>query len=225
MSEILAIRNKFLKNGFVRLPASTMGVGRGEIWFRHVSSSSEVAYVLSLDYKPSAKAYSVYAGVFCLEARSLVEELLPLVFESIAPIYSKLPLFFSRPCWHMFDAGRALNWDSVYVMPNPHQRSLWPNLFKDLFENFLNPVIFKIEDPLEIIDLLMHNDPPFEWQFGVPLLRASEIIALGRVCGVDRDELGDRINGLRGIIEPSIFGPNSYEDIIEMIFTSVFKTG
>lgn len=178
--------------------------------------------MLSLDYKPSAKAYSVHAGVFCREARSLVQEILPLIIESIAPIYSKLPLFFSRPCWHMFDAGRALNWDSVYVIPNPHQRNLWPFLFKDLFENFLDPVILKIKDPVEIIELLTRNDAPFEWQLGVPLLRASEIIALGKVCGVDRDELRDRIKGLREIIEASIVGPKSYEDVMEVIFNSFF---
>lgn len=222
MEETLAIRNAFLKKGFVRLPASTIGTSRGEIWYRHVASTNQVAYMISLDFKPSAKAYSVHAGVFCQEARSSVEKILPLVLESIAPIYSKLPLFFSRPCWHMFDAGRALNWESVYLIPNPHQRNLWPMLFEDLFENFLEPVLFKIKNPHEIIDLLCRNNPPFEWKFGVPLLRASEIVALGRVVGVDRGELRDRINGFREIIEPSIFGARTYEDVIEIIFHSIF---
>lgn len=177
---------------------------RGDLWYRHVASTAAVEHILYLSYKPAAKAYSVEVGVFNVGARDAVAQKLPALSRFIEPGYLASPILMERPCWHMFDAGRALAWESVFIIPTPRKREHWPQLFQSLFSDFIEQFFFSIRDGSGILELLLRNDPPFEWFMTNPVLRIAEIAALGKIEGIEPAVLISRLDALHEVISRRI---------------------
>lgn len=192
-------------------------VKKQDLWYKRSTSKNQVDSYLFLAYKPKAQAYSVHAGVASRDARLKVFAALDSIKEFADPIYFADSSYMERPCWHMFDAGRALDWSSVYVIPDPFDRSNWRNRFDDLINGFLAMHINGINNESKIIDLLLKNVAPFEWSLSNPVLRISEIVSMARASGVSIEELMLKASLLQHDISRSLFGPKSYANVMRSI--------
>ena len=221
MNVLKDVRQAFERRGYQKM-SEVESIGKGDIWYRHVSSTTSVVHVAYLSYKPSSKSYSVHIGAFNPAARDSVIGAMPSLSSFIAPIWLDDKFFLRRPCWHMFDAGRALGWDSIYVIPNPNDREGWSVLFESLFENFIEPIFFEIHNALGVQTLLLRDDPPFEWKYTSSIVRAAEVISLGRESGIDRSTLLERLDPCRSVISRNIYGEKRYEDMVEVLFDQLY---
>jgi hypothetical protein len=219
MDYLASIRNAFEAKGYERF--EFVAPIPGDIWFKHVLSNSVVEHVLCLSYKPTAKAYSVHVGAFNADARNAVVQKLPQLERFIEPDYLASPFLMERPCWQIFDAGRALRWESIFVIPSPRNPDSWPHQFNLLFTDFIEKFFFCIRDCKGIIELLLRNDAPFEWFMSNPVLRISEIAALGKIAGEEPDFLMGRINVFKEIILRRLPLGN-YKDTIDGIFQELY---
>jgi hypothetical protein len=220
MTYLSEIRNALEVKGYRPIPNKVTS-SRGELWYRHIVSTAAVEHLLYLDYKPAAKAYSVHVGALNLGARIAVAQKLPVLGRFVEPDYLASPILMQRPCWHMFDAGRALNWESVYIIPTPRKEERWPQLFDSLFVDFIDRVFLPIRDCRGIIELLLRNDCPFEWFMSSPALRIAEIAALGKIEGIEPTVLIGRLNLLSEVISRRIPGGDS-RDAINAIFEEMY---
>lgn len=222
MNVLKDIRQAFEQRGYREMPdVDTMK--RGSIWYRHESSTFDIEHVIYLSYKPNAKAYSVHVGVFNPAVRERIIAALPWMSSFVEPIYLADSFFVGRPCWHMFDAGRALNWKSIYVIPDPQDRASWGQLFESLFADFIELNFFNIRDSGGILELLFRNYAPYEWSLTNSIFRTSEIISLGRVCKIDRSILFDRFNNLEMAVSRNIYGGRSYEEVLTELFERFYQ--
>jgi hypothetical protein len=221
MDYLSKIREALETKGYVPFPGAAIAA-RGDIWFRHESSTPTVNHVLYLSYKPAARAYGVHVGVFDINARAEVEDRLPGLSGFIEPNYLSSPILMNRPCWHIFDAGRALKWGSLFIIPIPRDPGSWQNLLDSLFSDFLAPVFFSIRDAAGILGLLMRNDPPFEWFLTNPVLRIAEIAALGKVAGVDPKVLRAEVDAYAEISARRI-PDGQYSQVVSLIFEQFFN--
>lgn len=215
------IRRAFEMRGYQEI-ANAIVASAGDVWYRHKASTAQVEHVAYLSYKPTAKAYSVHVGASNADARKAVEEALPRLSQFIEPGYLASPFFMKRPSWQIFDAGRALKWESVFIIPNPRDRDSWPALFDSLFSNFLMPNFFSIHDARGIHELLLRNDAPFEWFMTNPVLRIAEIAALGKIARVDRQELINAIDDYSEMIVRRLHGSTRPSDVINYIFNLLY---
>jgi hypothetical protein len=220
MDYLADIRSAFESNGY-RPISNVLVASRGDVWYRHTASTATVEHILYLSHKPAAKAYSVHIGACNLDARAAVAQKLPTLNRFIEPSYLASPLLMERPCWHIFDAGRALKWDSVFIIPSPKQPASWPHLFKSLFADFIERYFFSIRDCNGILELLLRNDPPFEWFLTNPVLRIAEIAALGKIARAEPTTLISRIDVLSEIIERRLPDVN-YRDTINTVFDQLY---
>lgn len=192
MSDLKDIRMAFEEYGYEQLK-DVVVASRGDIWYRHSSSTEQIEHFAYLNYKPKAKAYSVDVGVQSPRAHQSVAKKLPSISHLIDPGYLAVPFLIDRPCWHMFDAGRFLKWKSIYVIPDPKQRGSWPDLFESLVRDFIEPIFFSINDPAGVRDLLLRNDAPFEWFAKNPVLRMAEIITTSRESGLAPESISETL--------------------------------
>jgi hypothetical protein len=216
MSDLEDIAMAFESYGYERQNGLIVA-SRGDMWYRHKSSTETIEHFAYLSYKPRVKAFDVTIGVVNSKAHQSVKAALPIVGRLIDPGYLATPFLIERPCWHMFNAGRGLNWDSVYVMPNPKDRSGWPILFESLCQDFIEPFFLSIDDLAGIQNLLFRNDPPFEWFGSNPVLRFGEIIALAKEQGWNRKYLADRLRELRSIVTGDEYSGTADRLIDELI--------
>jgi hypothetical protein len=192
------------------------------MWYRHAPSTSTVEHIIYLCHKPSAKAYSIHVGAFNLDARVAVEQKLPLLSRFIEPNYLASPFLMERPCWQLFDAGRALKWESVFVIPPPKNPVSWPRLFESLFADFIERFFFPIRDCKDMQELLLRNDCPFEWFMTNPVLRIAEIAALGKIAGVDPAILVGRVDAFSEIISRRLPAGVNYRDTVNVVFDQMY---
>lgn len=221
MNILSDIRAAFESRGYERL-ADAVVASRGDIWYRHESSTAAVEHILYLSYKPSAKAYSVHVGVFNPDVRRAIEGHLVELSRFMEPSYLESPILMKRPCWQMFDAGRALKWDSVFIIPSPRDQNSWTRLFESLFSDFVEPFFFSISDANGIMELLLRNDPPFEWFLTSPVLRIAEIAALGKIPKADQEVLRKKIDAFSDAISRRIPGAN-YNEAVNVIFEHLYR--
>jgi hypothetical protein len=220
MDYLADIRGAFESKGYKPLP-NVVVASRGDVWYRHAASTAMVEHILYLSHKPAAKAYSVHVGVFNLDTRVAVAQKLPVLSRFIEPSYLASPFLMERPCWHIFDAGRALKWESVFIIPSPKEPESWPHLFVSLFTDFIERFFFSIRDCNGILELLLRNDPPFEWFLTNPVLRIAEIAALGKIAGVEPSALIGRVDVLSEIISRRLPDVN-YRDTINKVFDQLY---
>lgn len=207
--------------GYVPIPGGVIAA-RGDIWFRHESSTRSLNHMLYLSYKPAARAYGVHVGIFDIDVRAQVVDRLAIFSRFMEPNYLSSPILMSRPCWHLFDAGRALKWGSLFILPIPRDPESWRILLDVLFTDFLAPVFFSIRDAAGIMGLLMRNDKPFEWFLTNPVLRIAEIAALGKCAGADPEVLRAGIDAYAEISARRIPG-GQYNQAVSLIFEQFFQ--
>ncbi|MEO8751919.1 MAG: hypothetical protein ABI624_04490, partial [Casimicrobiaceae bacterium] len=187
----------------------------GDIWFRFQSSNDDVVHLADLQFKPTAKAYAVRLAVFNPGAQRLVRNALPVVLKYLHPSFaSKGAQYFDRPHWLLFDVGRALEWPLVAI-PNPLARDTWPSQLQELVDRFLESIFWKIKSISDILALLFRNDTPFEWAVSGPVMRAAEIIALGKIAGSEEATLRNRILEFRPVIVRGMHGSTNCEGMID----------
>ncbi len=220
MDYLTDIRCAFESKGYEPLPNVAIA-SRGDAWYRYTGSTALVEHILYLSHKPAANAYSVHVGAVNLDARMAVAQKLPVLCRFIEPGYLASPFLMERPCWHLFDAGRALKWESVYIIPPPKQPESWPNLFASLFSDFIERLFFSIYNCNGILELLLRNDPPFEWFLTNPVLRIAEIAALGKIAGVAPTTLIGRVDPLREVISRRLPDGN-YRATIDTVFDQLY---
>jgi hypothetical protein len=215
-TELREIRSAVEALGYLPIH-NAPSVKKQDLWYRRSDGSSKIDSFLFLAYKPKAQAYSVHAGVVSRDARANVLASLASVKEFINPIYLADSFYIERPCWHMFDAGRALDWSSVYIIPDPYDRPNWRARFDELVNDFLAKEIFGISTEREIIDLLMRNDPPFEWSLTNPVLRVSEVVSMARASGLSIDELMLRVDVRQKDITRGLYGSKGYAELMDAV--------
>lgn len=165
---------------------------QGEIWYRHKASTESLVNAIRLELKPSAKSYSVHVGVL----NPIVKNTVFSKFEDVKSIISPSrfnEVFLYYYCWNRFDAGRALKWDFLYLLPDPFNRDAWRSRFDSIFHNFIDKYFLAINDDLGIYRLLLRVDVPFEWSISNPVLRAAEIVVLGKSAGLKKDEIRESL--------------------------------
>ena len=164
----------------------------GEIWYRHKSSTESLVKVVNLDYKPYSKAYSVHVGVFNPVVKTIVFSKWDQLRTLINPLrFNEVYLYYY--CWHKFDAGRASISGGASLLPDPLNRDSWRIFFDSLFLDFIDKYFSAISDDVGIFRLLMRADKPFEWFFSNPVLRAAEIVVLGKVAGMQEYEIAQSL--------------------------------
>lgn len=170
-------------------PISSMSGVKKDFWYRRAGQEPDIENLLFLEYKPSVKAYSVHAGVVSISVRNLLKRELPLIRTFLGSALQENVALLNSPCWNLYDAGRALRWRSVYVVPDPKLREEWPILIEQLFRDFLEPIFLTVRDVEGVRAVLCRNDPPFEWMVSPAVLRAAEVIALSCVAGLGLEEI------------------------------------
>lgn len=167
----------------------------GELWYKHKSCTESLVHVVRLELKPSSKSYSVHVGVFNPIVKNIVFSRWDRLKGLISPLrFNEVFLYYY--CWNRFDPGRALEWDFSRLLPDPLNRESWQLRFDSLFCNFIDKFFFPINDDLGIFRLLLRVDVPFEWPVSNPVLRAAEIVVLGKNAGLDREEVRESLIGI-----------------------------
>lgn len=157
-------------------PASTI------LWYRSPHSSSEVSQYLALEHKPRANTYAVFFGVSCNSARTCMRS----VSQNLRSIPAVWPSD-NKPCWTLFNAGRALNWGYLSI-PDPTNRTNGATQFSELCEKILNPIVEQTVICQSVLDVLLATEFPYEWSISNPMPRAAEVIAISRIVGKNLNE-------------------------------------
>lgn len=167
----------------------------GDIWYKHQSSTESLVHVVNLNFKPSSRSYSVHVGVFNPFVKNIVFSEWAQLKNMINPLrFNEVYLYYY--CWHKFDAGRALQWDLLYLLPDPFDRESWRARFDSLFLDFIDKYFYVIKDDVGIFRLLLGVHAPFEWQVSNPILRAAEVVVLGKNAGIEKDEVRRNLVGI-----------------------------
>jgi len=193
----------------------------GDVWLRHKSSTTGVNHVLYLSYKPNARAYGIHAGVFDPFVHAEIRSRLDLFAPYIEQNYLTSPFLINRPCWNLFDAGRALKWGTLYVIPTPRDPLTWTTQLDSLFSDFLEPTILSISDATGIMELLLRNSPPFEWFLTNPVFRIAEIAGLAKIAGANANLLRSRIDAFAETSARRI-PAGQYSRAVDLIFEQLF---
>jgi len=219
--ELREIRGAVEALGFLPVQIAAT-VKKQNLWYKHSELRDSIDKYLFLAHKPKAQAYSIHVGVVGRNAHARVIAALDGIKEFVAPIYLADSFYIERPCWHMFDAGRALNWNSVYVIPNPYNPSNWRERFDELVNKFLTKEILEISSERKIIDLLLRNDAPFEWSLTNSVLRVAEVVAMAKVSELSVGELMSKLSLLQKDITRGLYGSKSYakamDAIVELLY-------
>ncbi|WP_136220086.1 hypothetical protein [Massilia sp. Mn16-1_5] len=170
-------------------PMASVLKGKKDLWFRRIGENSDIEHFLSLEYKPTAKAYAVHVGVESICAKNFLKENLPVIRPFLSSSLQESSFLLHSPCWTLFDAGRALRWPAVYVIPNPKEPESWPLMMEEFFDKFLEPLFLPISNASDIRTLLFRTEPPFEWIVSPAVLRAAEVIALSCIDGLGSEEI------------------------------------
>lgn len=221
MDYLTKIREELFARGYTSISAAVVAA-HGDLWLCHQSSTTSVNHVLYLSYKPNAQAYGVHAGIFDPRVHAEIGARLDRLSPFIEHNYLESPFLIDRPCWNLFDAGRALKWGALYVIPTPRDPISWPGQLDSLFSDFLEPTFLSIADANGIMELLLRNDPPFEWFLTNPVLRIAELVGLGRVAGADAELLRSRIDAYAKISARRI-PEGQYNRAVDLIFERLFS--
>lgn len=219
MTTTKEVLSALLSKGYQKIPLPALA-SSGEVWLRHESSTEDVEHFMRLEYKPASKAYSVHVGVVNPEGRNLVRNALPEIIAFMRPPLALMDKFFIRECWHLFDAGRALKWKSVFVVPDPKDRDGWSELIDQLFVNFLQPNFFTIVDAKGVCELLLRKEAPFEWFSTPSVMRAAEIIALGFVSGFEKNEIRMQASKCRENVERDLAAGKTFDEFVDVCMIS-----
>ena len=197
--------------------ADVVSIGTGDLWYRKNTIDGAIEHILYLSYKPKAQAYSVNVGVISPYIRTVLFGKKELLLECMAPIYAADVNYFNKPCWQVFNAGRALDWPSVYVLPDPLNQDGWGQQVDELFLKFIEPNFGAVNDICGIKKILLRDSPPFEWSITNVILRAAEIVAIGAAAKIDMAVLEAELIYFKEYISKAQ-QKFSYEDIIERLF-------
>lgn len=175
-SEVLhLIRERFVSIGYEPF-ASSLFFHPRDVWMRRINDRdlSRFATTICLQYKPSFKAYGVLFGVVEDDIMQQLKQL--LLLPSVRKILAnwKSARHLDSPCWNLFDAGRALDWQylSIPDLDAPHG---WEVELQRLLGT-LDGLAHKVTDDLAYARFLLRSDKPFEWWTSDPVLRAGEVI-------------------------------------------------
>jgi hypothetical protein len=166
------------------VPRSPRPGARGdEDWYRWQGHDSAVEHLVVTYYKSSLRGYAVSLGMSYPPVTARLNALLPRLVELIDPRQQRglqdLPSF---PCWQRFDAGRHLGW-GFYIVRTQEGGDDWTAELDRLADGFLAPVFGAVGTPGELARFLLRDDEPFEWAYSGPVLRAAEVVLLGREDG------------------------------------------
>lgn len=201
MNELKEIQQFIVARGFEKIPSYSYG--KRDLWYKKSNLEHGTSVFLFLEFKPSAKAYSVHVGITDELAHACLAEVSDSVDNFLDPLMRQSD-FVHRPCWCFFDAGRALGWSSGFVVPDPAARGQWLSLMGQLFNEFVDPIFLSIKHKDALIALLLRNDAPFEWAFSPAVLRASEVIALYTLLGTSAEEIYNKIDVYTRFIQKQI---------------------
>jgi hypothetical protein len=193
MSLLKDLRSALEAKGYAVM-ADVVGKPKRDLWYRHASSTSSIEHVLYLRYMPAGRGYGIYAGVSNPDARNMVKQFLPAYARYVEPIWLDPAGLLARPCWQVFCAARAMNWDYGCI-PSPLHRHTWETDLDLLYSRFIEPVFLSIRDLDSLNSLLLKSTMPFEWFMTNPTLRVLELAALAKITNADA-------NHLRVTIEP-----------------------
>lgn len=219
-STLQLIRNALEARGFSEIKTPPAPVTRDR-WYRRALLADQMTCVLRLSYKPAAQAYSVYAGVVHAGVRTAIVDATPVMMALLPTMYFTPFPYVPDACWTMFNAGRALRWESVYIMPAAQKGSAWPAPIEQLMGEFLEPVIFSIKDETDLMQLLLRNDAPFGWMATNPVLRAAEIIALGSIADAERTDLETALSPFQYMITQACAEGNDYGRVSAELFRAL----
>lgn len=217
--QLSSIRGRLESRGYS--PMQGVVESAKDHWYRHDLSTARINHVLYLSHKPMADAYSIRVGVYDSIVKTTVESKIQALAEFIEPTLLKWPAFINSPCWHMFDAGRALQWGTLLITPLPRDPESWPEQIDALFDDFLMPIFFPIQDARGIMELLLRNDRPFEWFASSPVLRISEIVSLGKLAQISPILLRDRIQPFAAVCNKRIPG-GKFDEAVDAIFKELY---
>lgn len=203
MNDLKEIPQFIIDRGFEQIPSFSHG--KKDLLYKKSNLEFGNSIFLFLEFKPSAKAYSVHVGIADGHSHACLAEVSNTVDQFLDPLMRDSN-FAHRPCWCFFDAGRALGWHSGFVVPDPSARDQWMFLMDQLFNEFVDPIFSSIKHENALIKLLLRNDKPFEWAYSASVLRAAEVIALSTIVGMSANEIYDEIFNFSCFIERQISG-------------------
>lgn len=155
---------------------------------------------------------------------NLLNDAIPVIRRFLHPALAEgRGSFLNNPCWTLFDAGRALGW-KLLLIPDPDERENWRAEFQRLFDNFLAPVLWPVQSPKAIQDLLFRTEKPFDWMVSNSVIRIAEIIALGKVSDADPKALRARIVGLGQNIQKDVCGSSDVEGMMDELVNRIYAT-
>jgi len=206
------IRDRFLALGYQSIRTKWVS-DRRDTWLRSTADSAKPAVIISLDYKPTWRAYGVALGVvqddIIARVRSLLDE------PRIKPLLTswRSARAIDAPCWNLFDAGRALDWKYL-MLPDPDNELSLERELERVRVDLLESVFEKVTDDLTYAQLLLRSEKPFEWWITDPVLRAGEVIVALRRSSYPAQEVVSALAKFRGEIERALGQQCNFEEFV-----------
>jgi hypothetical protein len=155
-------------------------LSRNDAWYTLDALGGAINHYIFLENRPASQKYNLYVGVYNIESRKLANEIASSSSGYLSPaLLDKKFHLFSRPCWSLFNAGRALRWPGMGVPDHSDEKSP-ERMINELYAAIIEPKFLSIDSPGRIVDFLLRDDFPFEWVGTNTLLRAIEVVGL---CG------------------------------------------
>jgi hypothetical protein len=124
-----------------------------------------------------------------------------------------------RPCWVVFDLGRALNW-RLFAIPDPFKPEKGESQFVDLVA-LLEARIWNIDGPSALYRALLEDVPPFEWAGTSSLLRAAQIVAIGKFLGIPDQPTRNSLLQHKFQIATQIHGDAPVEKVVDEFIAGI----
>jgi hypothetical protein len=209
----------FEKLGYARIGAVRRDE-EGSSWYELPQGESGVRHFALLSFKPRYSAYVVRAGFDYREARARLESATAIVKSFLPGAARSLMLdAVSRPCWNTFPVGRALDW-KLFMIPDPLQRSNWNSQFEAMRE-LLETSFWSVDSVSRCLEAFVSGQIPFEWAQTQNVLRAANIVALGKVAGRTNEEIRTMLRRHKKFIVAAIDREKRFERLIEEFLHSI----
>lgn len=191
--------------------------GKGDRWYVFNGNTPTVTHVAYLIYKPSLHAYAPQFGVFSAASQERAVAALPWIYPYLHPTFSNgMWSLEHRPCWTLFDAARQLGWERMCV-PDPGSPNNWQIRLDEMVRDLLEPIFWRIEKPVEVMDLLLRKDKTFEWAVSYSVLRLTEIIALAKDLSCSESVLKDQLVAYEPSVVRDMYGSKDYTELLDKL--------
>jgi hypothetical protein len=152
-------------------------------WFVRQNGKSPYETFVSFEYKPKAHGMAISFGISYPPARAQIRSTVDSLRQSVQIPFGLDPGYFQNaPCWTMFSAGRFFSWPMLMIELSDHACM---TRFEEFAQAILNDICLGVDEDQKFAKFLSRDEPPFEWEFGFPLLRFCDLILALRRCGHD----------------------------------------